>query len=783
MRNFYKKLLRPENRRLIASRLVTFICLAGIAYAVTAQFLHLNYLPKTPADDLARHVAMAENFFAALASGQIVPIIQSSPFLDLPDLPVFQYYGFMTGLAALPGMLFSLPTLKALMLGILIFRLVGAAGIYWAAKLLGGNRKVSILAALMFYLTPYLISNLYGRVAVPETLAHCELPFLIVGLLLGFRGHLIAGTIVIAITVVFLSLTHPIFLLYGCLAVVLMMSVSSSKQMITTGVAGLTTGTLLSAFRWYPVFLTRDQLARFENFVSPDANAVLTSWSGLFGFPKSVLEITQPQFLGTVDIGYLYLSPGWFTLPAIFGLIVLLFVNRKENVVKNLIILIPGIVFLILAFGLGLYKFLPNIMWSVQFPYRLLSFVGLFTALALPILFPRLKTVSFFVLTFLTILQSVFLLIKPTYLEPLDVPSNSIARTYALYDYSIVEKNTANGGDNWMFDYSKNFLLSSDPPRPLSQDNLIPELLSTATEQFIRVTGEANTSKEKFDIWLEDPKDPLTKSSVQRISPGTFEIIFSLPKPNIVYRLVTDPKLVSTEEANGTIIYLKRVDGIPFHFLKKTDAKNKPIELRLSGRSIFTDEAIEIWLAKPSNPQLPVTGKISIPPGVFSVSIPYPDDSSDYILVPSKTRVPAEWDPSSSDRRQLSLDLKYAEIVPVDMPHQPRITYEFVDTKQIGAYSRLYSIRKNAWWTPEGVTHQPGTVELPLAYSPFYVITQNGETLVSRPDEKARTNVITNDLTHEIRASYQIPYVCYIFMAAGILFLIIFSGYVKKYMQ
>ena len=93
--------------------------------------------------------------------------------------------------------------------------------------------------------------------------------------------------------------------------------------------------------------------------------------------------------------------------------------------------------FLSLAFSLGdIYQFLPAVTWTVQFPYRLLAFVALFTALGLPILLPRLKTLGFLILAFMAIYQSSALIFHLSYREPLLVSPEAIARTYANYDYS-----------------------------------------------------------------------------------------------------------------------------------------------------------------------------------------------------------------------------------------------------------------------------------------------------------------------------------------------------------
>jgi hypothetical protein len=93
-------------------------------------------IPITPANDLARHLAMVENFYTALKAKQIFPRLQELTTY-IHDVPVFQYYGFMTGLAAVPGILLGFSSLKALMLGILFFCIVGATVLYKCARYLG----------------------------------------------------------------------------------------------------------------------------------------------------------------------------------------------------------------------------------------------------------------------------------------------------------------------------------------------------------------------------------------------------------------------------------------------------------------------------------------------------------------------------------------------------------------------------------------------------------------------------------------------------------------------
>ena len=126
-----------------------------LAYLSTYQFLWLGFLPETPNNDLARHLALADNFFAALSSGQLLPRLQPADH-GFPDLPVFQYYGFMTGVVSWPFLALGLPSLPALVLGVLVFRVFGLSGVYLSARLLGGTRLTALAAAAIYSFTPYV---------------------------------------------------------------------------------------------------------------------------------------------------------------------------------------------------------------------------------------------------------------------------------------------------------------------------------------------------------------------------------------------------------------------------------------------------------------------------------------------------------------------------------------------------------------------------------------------------------------------------------------------------
>lgn len=751
-----------------------------VALSVTFQFLKLTKVPLSPANDLAMHVGITESFMIAIKSGQWFPITQNPPLYSHNDLPVFLYYGFMNGVAAIPGVLLSLPSITSLMLGIFLMRVFACFAIYWCGRLLGGNRTISILASLAFFMTPYVISTLYGRVAISEVLAHCELPFLALGLLIGFRGNKPLGAAIIAIAMLMLSLTHAIFLLYGSIAVLIMMIASLSWPVFLTGSVGLASGVLLSTFRWYPGIASSKMMDYYQDPV-PDMYFSLTSWIGLYSFPKSLGEILNGPGVpfsvsSEANNTYLYLTPSWITIPCIAGLI--FFMVKAKNKSTTMMILAPACVFFILAYCIGNpFSHLPKILWHVQFPYRLLALLGLFVALSLPLLLPKIKIFPALLLGAIITVQSYALLTPITYNTPIDMPHHEIKTVFANNAFLMSDPHAIANGSNELNPYATNIY-------PVKFDQKSPFLLTKEGykfwasptnrygKQYLNIQGSVDGNNNSIEMWIEDIKNPSIKGPVKKVSGKSFSTTIVMPDSGDEFRIMAR----SDSEDNLNIqTWINSIQILPARTVKAPPGLDGPLELRMDGANILK-ETTEIWLANPSDPDTPLTGKLVIKPGNFSGSLEFPDPSNEYLLVSPKYKMFALENPNtpSWDQRKFNLMLKSAEIVQKNTPLQPRITYEYLELKKKDPYSRIYSVKESQWWTPSGKSDFAGSVQLPVPYNPFFVVEQNGKKLVTYTDGKARINFRTNDLTNEVVVKFRLPIICYVFPLLGILMLLVF---------
>ena len=757
-----------------------------LALATTAQFLFLGSLPATPANDLAMHTAMVDGLLDALRSGQLLPRLLTAPG-NVPDIPAFQYYGFMTGLVGLPGVLLGLKPFAALMAGLALFRIIGFGALYATARLFGGSRWTAVLAAAVYALTPYLISNLYGRIDVAESIAHCELPFLVLGLVVAMTRSVAQGAAILAVTILCLSLTHPIFLLYGTLALGLMALLAFSRAAFVACALGATAGLALSAFQWYPALLTDHLLAGHFLKYSPFHAANLTSASGLYGLPLSMADRgwTSPE------APFVYHTPGWLTLPALAGLVVLLIRSRDPLERRfSLMLLGPGALYLFLAYSpVDVFQYLPQTTWALQMPYRLLAFSALFAALALPLYLPRLRWPVCLLLIGLTAAQSAPLMLAPTYQTPLAVP----ASTYASRDYLIRDRDGLIERDGWVVDYAKQLY----PPQPsrddkpgqilsssltddagwLRDDNLVPAFDANGRQPYLRVSGESSFGAGGSRLWLAAPRQPdRPLSEVRHLAPGHFSVTLSMPATQGPFRLVSVPMAASTATPGiRPGLHLEAVDGLPDRTFHRPSGPAH-LALRLKGRTLVKGGPTTLWVAAPATPDAPLSGRVAVGPGAFDVQIALPDHPGDYMLVPSRFLVPGRDALGGFDPRRLSINLESYEIVPVTATGAVighlAVPATAVIREETSAYDRRFTIPKAIWDSSNGRFTRPVTVELPLAYSPFFELTQDGQPLSAHPNEAGRAVITTKSLAAPIKAHFHLPLLAVLGTVAGLALLV-----------
>lgn len=322
-------------------------------------------------------MSLAQNFHDDLLAGEWIPRMQ--PAGPVPDIAVFQYYGFLSSLFAQAGLFLGVSPWHSLLLGIILIRWLGSVGLYYTCRLQGLSRQAGVLAVIAWLAFPYIESNLYARYAISELFAQALLFLLPMSWALATRRGKTVTVFAVMMTVLLLGLAHAIFLLWAAVALAVMIIAAvliKRRDAAQSLLVGLVLGICVSSFQWLPALLSSADLKASFLTVSPFARPdrwQLTSFSGFFGWPKPSVMYGTAYYL----TGSLWVFPAMF-----FAFVYLL--KRKDaraDIWLDLFFLTTSI--FIVYSPWDFWKFLPKVFWATEFTYRFLSFVAIFGAVIL----------------------------------------------------------------------------------------------------------------------------------------------------------------------------------------------------------------------------------------------------------------------------------------------------------------------------------------------------------------------------------------------------------------
>ncbi len=547
---------RDKQCRKLIENLGVVILLTLVAVVSCAQLLFQSGLPHTPNEDLARHVALALNFRDAVDQGQYIPRLQPNPG-NLPDLPVYQYYGFLSSAVSQVGLWLHFPAVNAVILGVALCRAVGLMALFFSLKRIGASAIGSIIACCAYIFFPYLQTNLDGRVAIPEAYAHGLLPFLFMGYVYAIieKGWLLP-VLLIALSIVFLALSHSIFLLWGfvtglVLAIVsLWMSNKYRYRRFAVLIVGLMLGLAISSFQWYPAFISSGDLNINYSGSTPYGAAHLTSLSGFLGFPKKFCS----------DASDYYFTGAIWVLPVI-GLSILLFCkisNSYNNFLRTVVVASLAILVLFLTLSISpfdVWAYLPRTTFATQFPYRLLAFVGLFSAVLLGLVLDKMITSSGLKIArggFIVASCGMSLIAPGNISGPrlLQQSDSEIVSAFSSFDYVISEKGSPTAGDGWLI-----------------KDNLI-HLPKSERGYHVTVRGHLAgvVGAGDLSLWFVNPNDSNSVvSDVFIVNGNLFEHTFGIQGGYQTVRLVSSkyarPSDIDPKSRDTRLLSVK-IDGL-----------------------------------------------------------------------------------------------------------------------------------------------------------------------------------------------------------------------------
>lgn len=352
-----------------------YLIIIFIALIMTSGLL-VKGLPN--GHDLNAHMARAIGTAASLKEGQIPPLIVSnyanglgySWNLFYPPLAPY----LMTVLR-----IFVFSYANALKLLIIIFLWISGMAMFKLIEEITKNKNVSLLGAIIYMCSPYILTDIYVRMAVGEILSYALLPILFLGLHNLFNGNGKKHTL-ITIGAVGIMLSHNISTLFAVgLSVIYVLfnlkklnNIEIWKKIIANVVFIL----LLVVFFYLPLLQAKNDTdysafdyGRMGSIEYLEDHAVYISQI-LFGKLQAGASVpmTDEHNLNNdmcMQIGLFIIIPILFT-PFIYKKI------SKKNRKNYLLTLIIGILAIFAATPLFPYDIMPKQIAIIQYPYRFL---------------------------------------------------------------------------------------------------------------------------------------------------------------------------------------------------------------------------------------------------------------------------------------------------------------------------------------------------------------------------------------------------------------------------
>ena len=363
-----KKILQRENTKNI---LILFIVSIFICLPLLNNKLDIMY------DDGIQHVSRLIGTYESIKEGQIFPVIMSK----LCNNFGYSWNLFYSPLTAYLPLIFKL--IGASFIGCLklfMFFVVFLSGItmYFFTKEVTKNKKVALLAGILYIFAPYRLTDMYARNALAELTSFIFLPMVFHGLY-GILKQKPKKEYLLIFGTIGLILTHTTITMYTAIIcfIYLLTQIKKlkNKNVIKKLVISLFFIILITSFFTIPLF-EHKMSANYEVF----KEGRMERTDVLIAFKISFLElfITPKENIMTYEIGFfsvilLVLSP--------------IVIKKLRQKCKNtdfyrfyIFTLTAGLVSIIMTLKIFPFEKLPSILKMLQFSYRMLEFSSFFFA-------------------------------------------------------------------------------------------------------------------------------------------------------------------------------------------------------------------------------------------------------------------------------------------------------------------------------------------------------------------------------------------------------------------
>lgn len=253
-----------------------------------------------------------------------------------------------------------------------IMMILSLVFMYVFIKNVTGKKEIAIAGAIFYITNPYYLSNIYIRGAIGESAALTFIPLLFLGLYNLFNGDR-KKHYFITIAATGLILTHNITTLYAAIIsfiyVIINFNKLKEKDILIKLLINILFIVGLTIFFIYPLLLHSFS----GEYVIFDSDLMRTNGervaSGVISFKELFMEIPGQEVIFRLNIIQVVLF--------ILSIFCYRFIDKKDRKIY-LSFIIFAILSVILCMTKNIWKFAPDILCNIQFPWRLLGFSGFF---------------------------------------------------------------------------------------------------------------------------------------------------------------------------------------------------------------------------------------------------------------------------------------------------------------------------------------------------------------------------------------------------------------------
>ncbi len=352
-----------------------YLIIIFIAIMLTSALL-VNGLPD--AHDVDAHMARAVGTGKALKEGQVPPLVVSD---------YVNGFGFAWNLFYPPLAPYIMTILKlfvatyqnALKLLIMIFMCISGIAMFKLMEEITGKKKVSLLASIIYMCAPYLLIDIYIRMAVGEILSYALFPVLFLGIHNLFYGSGKKHTL-ITVGAVGILLSHNISAIFaiGLSVIYVLFNIKrlNNKEIWKKIGINVVFIILIVGFFYLPLLQAKNSInyAVFEYGTMATLNSLKDNvvYLSQILFGKMQTGYSNPIIISkNVDWDMCMQIGLYIVIPLLFTPFVYKKIDKKFR--KNyLLTLVIGLFAIFASTPLFPYNILPKQIAVIQFPWRFL---------------------------------------------------------------------------------------------------------------------------------------------------------------------------------------------------------------------------------------------------------------------------------------------------------------------------------------------------------------------------------------------------------------------------